>query len=285
MKTQHLLWTLILIVALALVAAQCTIVLPAEQAPTGAEATSAQVAVVSEEGAESVKVEVPAVQVVIEKVEATTVEETDKMPVEVVVEKEVVVAEPVEEEIGQDVIPIVVEPQIEVIEAKASGQIGVVSEAMPETQQLPYTQDMSVLFEEMTLVRVLSEEYARINAVCAGVGLNNIRPLPDQPMILIPNAGDLSVDGSNVAIKLSPDGEITFIPRVQGQRIRVPVDLGDKLAGYEVVDLTLEEAMQLMAADKLIWTARGQGPYGTGHGLAGHIAECDPRYYLEPDED
>jgi hypothetical protein len=146
------------------------------------------------------------------------------------------------------------------------------------SKTLPYTPDMRVLFEEMTFVRLLSEEYARIESVCAGVGLNTIKPLPDEPIILIPNAGDLSVDGSNVAIKLEPDGEISFIPRVQGQRIRVPVNVGAKVAGEEVLSLRLDEAMRLMAADKLYWTARGQGPYSNGHGLPGHIAECDPRY-------
>lgn len=150
----------------------------------------------------------------------------------------------------------------------------------PPTQltPVPYTPEMKVLFEEMTFVQLLSESYARVETICAGNGLNNIAPSPDGPIILIPNAGDLSVDGSNVSIKLSPEGEITFIPRVQGQRIRVPMDLGDKLAGQEVLSLTLEEGMQLMAAGKLIWTAKDYGPYGNGHGLPGHIAACDPLY-------
>jgi hypothetical protein len=103
-------------------------------------------------------------------------------------------------------------------------------------------------------------------------------------MILNPNAGDLSVEGSNVSIKLTPEGEISFIPRVQGQKIRVPMAVGDKLKDQETLSLSLAEAMQLMAADKLIWTARDQGPYGNGHGLAGHIAECDPQYNPEDSE-
>lgn len=145
-------------------------------------------------------------------------------------------------------------------------------------EPVPYTMEMKVLFEEMTFVQLLSEEYARIESVCAGVGLANIKPQPDAPMILIPNAGDLAVNGSNVAIKLDPNGEITLIPRTQGQRIRVPMDVGDKVAGQEVPSLTYDEAMQLMAAGKLVWTAKDQGPYRNGHGLPGHIAECDPRY-------
>ena len=152
---------------------------------------------------------------------------------------------------------------------------------VPQAEELEpaqYTPDVKVLLEEMTLVRVVAEEYARIDAVCAGVGLNNVKPLADEPMILIPNAGDLSVDGSNVAIKLDSDGQITFIPRVLGERIRVPMDVGDKLTGWEVESLTLDEALQLMTAEKLLWTARWFGPSGNGHGLPGHIAECDPRY-------
>jgi hypothetical protein len=145
-------------------------------------------------------------------------------------------------------------------------------------QFVPYTPAMKVLFEEMTLVWLQDESYAYVKTVCAGSGLQNIQPLSTGPMILIPNAGDLSVEGSNVAIQLNPDGEITFIPRTQGQRIRVPMDVGDKVAGQEVLSLTLAEAMQLMAADRLIWTAREQGPYGNGHGLPGHIAACDPQY-------
>ena len=140
------------------------------------------------------------------------------------------------------------------------------------------TEAMRVLFEEMTLVQLLWEQYGYAKTACAGNGLNNIAPLADGPMILIPNAGDLSVDGSNVAIKLSPGGEITFIPRVQGQRIRVPMDVGDKQVGEEALSLTLDEARQLLAAGKLVWTAKHHGPYGNGHGLPGHIAECDPVY-------
>jgi hypothetical protein len=141
----------------------------------------------------------------------------------------------------------------------------------------PLTHNMYVLLYEMTLVQLVSETeegYAR--TVCAGNGLVNVRPSPFGPVILIPNAGDLSAGGSNVSIKLMPDRRIFFIPRVQGQRIRVPMDVGDKLAGQEVLSLTFEEGMQLMAADQLIWTARDQGPYGDGRGLPGHIAICDP---------
>ena len=100
-------------------------------------------------------------------------------------------------------------------------------------------------------------------------------------MVLIPNAGDLAVEGSNVSIKLNPDGVVDFIPRTQGQLIRVPMDVGDKVAGQEVLSLTLAEAEQLAAAGKLIWTAGNQGPFGTGHGLAGHIAACDPQFKPE----
>jgi hypothetical protein len=140
---------------------------------------------------------------------------------------------------------------------------------------------MRVLREEMTLVWLQDETYAYITAACAGSGLNNIQPLPDGPMVLIPNAGDLAVDGSNVSIKLNPDGVVNFIPRTQGQKIRVPIDVGDKVAGQEVLSLTMAEAEQLAAAGKLIWTAGNQGPFGTGHGLAGHIAACDPQFRPE----
>jgi hypothetical protein len=146
--------------------------------------------------------------------------------------------------------------------------------AMPS----PYTQDVKVLLEEMTLVQLLSEQAGFAETACAGNGLNNIKPLPDGPMILIPNAGDLAAGESNVAIKLSPNGEITFIPRVDGQKIHVPMDVGDKVAGEDVLSLTLDEGLQLMAAGELIWTAKDTGPYGNGHGLPGHIAGCDPQY-------
>jgi hypothetical protein len=156
------------------------------------------------------------------------------------------------------------------------------SEPVTITEQasaILYTPEMEVLFAEMTLVWLQDEPaYAYAITACAGNGLNNIQPLADGPMILIPNAGDLSVAGSNVSITLHPDGEIEFIPRVQGQRIRVPIDVGDKLAGEEVLSLSLEEALELMAEEKLIWTAKDRGPYGNGHGLPGHIAECDPLY-------
>lgn len=146
-------------------------------------------------------------------------------------------------------------------------------------------EDMRVLFEEMTLVQLLWEQYGYAKTACAGNGLNNIQPLAEGPMILIPNAGDLSVDGSNVSIKLSSKGEITFIPRVQGQRIRIPMDVGDKVAGEEVLSLTLDEARQLMAAGKLVWTAKNHGPFGNGHGLPGHIAQCDPLFDKEQFEE
>jgi hypothetical protein len=140
------------------------------------------------------------------------------------------------------------------------------------------TPDMNVLLNEMTLVWVHDEEYARIIASCAGVGLRNVAPHPDGPMVLIPNVGDLDVSGSTVAIKLHPDGQVEFIPRTQNQLIRVPVNVGDKVADQEVLSLTFDEGMQLMKDGHLIWTARDQGPFGNGHGLPGHIGACDPRY-------
>ncbi len=142
-----------------------------------------------------------------------------------------------------------------------------------------YTSEtMRVLFEEMALVQLLAEDYARVETVCAGIGLKNIAPT-DKPIIIIPNAGDLSVAGSNVAIELRPGGEIVFIPRVPGQRIRIPMDLvGEKKFGFEESTLTLAEAEELMAAGQMYWTASIFGPFGNGHGLPGHIAACDPRY-------
>jgi hypothetical protein len=148
--------------------------------------------------------------------------------------------------------------------------------------QNPYgSETMRVLMEEMTLVWLQSEEYAHIIAACVGNGLSNVQPLAAGPMVLIPNAGDLAIEGSNVAIKLNPDGQITFIPRTTEQKIRVPMDIGDKVAGQEVLSLSLAEAEQLAAAGKLTWTANNQGQFGTGHGLPGHIAECDPQYNEE----
>lgn len=147
-----------------------------------------------------------------------------------------------------------------------------------EKEAGPGSETMRVLREEMTLVWLQSEDYAFARTACAGSGLDNVTPLSTGSMVLIPNAGDLSVEGSNVSIKLNSDGAITFIPRTQGQQIRVPMDLGAKVAGQEVLSLTLNEAEQLAAAGKLIWTAREQGPFGNGHGLPGHIAACDPQY-------
>lgn len=148
--------------------------------------------------------------------------------------------------------------------------------------QNPYGSEMMrVLMEEMTLVWLQSEEYAHIIAACVGNGLNNVQPLAAGPMVLIPNAGDLAIEGSNVAIKLTPDGQITFIPRTIEQKIRVPMEVGDKVAGQETLSLSLAEAEQLAAAGKLTWTANNQGQFGTGHGLPGHIAECDPQYNEE----
>jgi hypothetical protein len=48
------------------------------------------------------------------------------------------------------------------------------------------------------------------------------------------------------------------------------MDLGDKKFGHEVENLTLDEALRLMAAEKLYWTAKGYGLNGTGHGLRGN---------------
>ena len=180
----------------------------------------------------------------------------------------------------------------EVDEEDASSVADLVQRATPDqngrANRPPYAHDARVLFEEMTLVQLLWEQTGYAKTLCAGNGLNNIQPLSESPIILIPNAGDLAAGGSNVSIHLSPDGEITFIPRVQGQRIMVPMDVGDKREGEEVLSLSFDEAMQLMAADKLVWTAKDQGPYRNGHGLPGHIAACDPSFdeavYLEWEE-
>ena len=51
-----------------------------------------------------------------------------------------------------------------------------------------------------------------------------------------------------MALCLSPEGEITFIPRLQGHRIMVPMDVGDEREGEEVLSLSLDEAIQLMVA-------------------------------------
>ena len=161
-----------------------------------------------------------------------------------------------------------------------------------------FTHERLVLFQEMPLVQLLSEMDGYAKTVCAGSGLNSIQPSPNGPIILIPNAGDLAVAGSNVSIKLDPSGQITFIPRTQGQLIRVPLnpkagvsleaadDTDDEgnvnesgdFQSKEVLSLTLDEAMQLMAGGHLVWTAKDQGPYGNGYGLAGHIAACDPSF-------
>jgi hypothetical protein len=187
-----------------------------------------------------------------------------------------------------------VEPTVALTEAAKPGPSEVEKEAVTSAAEVepaperapqqtaaiptPITHDVKVLLEEMTLVQLLSEQTGFAETVCAGNGLNNIQPQPDGPMILIPNAGDLAAGGSNLSIKLSPAGEITFIPRVQGQKIRVPADVGDKVEGEEVSSLSLDEGLQLMAAGDLVWTVKDTGPYGTGHGLPGHIAACDPMY-------
>jgi len=142
-------------------------------------------------------------------------------------------------------------------------------------------EDKRFLLEEMTFVQLLDEQYAYASTVCAGNGLNNIEPVADGPIVLIPNVGDLSLDGSNVSVKLEPNGEMSFIPRTQGQMMRVPGDIGDMLHGQEVLSLSFDEGMQFITTGQLIWTGKGQGPFGSGHGLPGHIAECD----LQFDED
>ena len=167
------------------------------------------------------------------------------------------------------------------ISATASSAEAASPDQSGRANRVPYTHDMKVLFEEMTLVQLLWEQTGYARTRCVGNGLNNVEPLTEGPMILIPNAGDLAAGGSNVSIKLSPDGKITFIPRVPGQRIRVPMDVGGKREGEEVLSLSLDEAMQLMSAGKLAWTAKDKGPYRNGHGLPGHIAICDP-WYNEP---
>ena len=266
MRTHRILWLLSLVVVLALVAAQCSVTLSGEEAPTGTEAETAEEAAFPAQEAfpvEEAPVEAAAAEAVFVSgsAEEFTEEEADLEMIDVASsEQELTLTEAGE---------------IDVVDSEA---IGLAAESGPVTQQLPDTEDMRVLFEEMTFVQVVSEEYARIEAACAGVGLNNIKPMPDGPMILIPNAGDLVVNGANVAIRLDPDGEMAFIPRVQGQRIKLPINVGERAAGEEVTSLTLDEAMQLLAADNLVWTAKGHGLDGTGHGLPGHIAECDPRY-------
>ena len=140
---------------------------------------------------------------------------------------------------------------------------------------------LQTVLEDMTLVWLQAEQEEYAVTACAGNGLNSIQPVASGPIVLIPNAGDLSLAGSNVSIKLSPDGQFTFIPRTQGQLIRVPMNVGDKVAGQEVLSLTFDEMRQFAAAGHLVWTADNQGPFGNGHGLPGHIASCDPQFTEE----
>jgi len=180
---------------------------------------------------------------------------------------------------------------------QAAFSASVAQAAGPGSDQ-PNVHDRQVLFEEMPLVQLLSEQDGYAKTVCAGSGLNNVKPSSEGSIVLIPNAGDLSLDGSNVAIKLEPSGQITFIPRTQGQLIRVPlnpkpgvsleaaddtndngkVNKSEDFQSKEVLSLTLDEAMQFMAGGHLVWTAKDQGPYGNGYGLPGHIAACDPQF-------
>lgn len=147
----------------------------------------------------------------------------------------------------------------------------------PTVDPAAAAEDMRVLFEEMTLVQLHDQEYGYARTTCAGIGLNNIQTSSEGPIVLIPNAGDLSVDGSNVSIKVSPEGEITFIPRTEGQMIGLVTNVTDDgVEITEVPSLSLDEAQQLMLAGRLVWTAKDQGPYGNGHGLPGYIAACDP---------
>ena len=159
-----------------------------------------------------------------------------------------------------------------------------------------FTHERLVLFQEIPLVQLLSEEDGYARTACAGTGLNNVQPSPKGPIVLIPNAGDLSIAGSNVSIKLDPSGQVTFIPRTEGQLIRVPVNVNDKpyvapttndrgetneddvTPTKEVASFTLNEALQYMDHGHLVWTANNQGPYGNGFGLPGHIAACDPQF-------
>lgn len=186
-----------------------------------------------------------------------------------------------ETESSGDVLPVIElvqqGPAKQNVEDEETGDVEFAAQ-LADSLQIPFTPEINVLLNEMTFVQLLSEEYARIEAACAGIGLSNVVPNPEGSIVLIPNAGDLSLAGSNVSIKLTPDGEFTFIPRTQGQLIRVPMDVGDKVAGQEVLSLSLAEGLELMAANQLVWTAKDFGPYGNGHGMAGHIAVCDPRY-------
>jgi hypothetical protein len=266
MRTHRLLWLLSLLVVLALVAAQCSVTLSEEEPPASTEAESTEGAVFPAQ--EEVFVEEELAEAASDEAVFASVPSNEFAEEEA--DLEVVGVTSREDELADTKAG-----EFEVVESEA---IGLALEEGAGTEQLAHTEDMRVLFEEMTFVQVMSEEYARIEAACAGVGLNNINPSPDGPMILIPNAGDLAVNGANVAIQLDPDGDMTFIPRVQGQRINLPMEVGDKATGDEVTSLTLDEAMQLMAAGKLEWTAKGHGLDGTGHGLPGHIADCDPRY-------
>src|SRR5688572_25305458 len=100
---------------------------------------------------------------------------------------------------------------------------------------------LQTLLEDMTLVWLQAERQEYAVTACAGNGLNSIQPVASGPIVLIPNAGDLSLAGSNVSIKLSPGGQFTFIPRTQGQLIRVPMNVGDKVTGQEVLSLTFDE--------------------------------------------
>jgi hypothetical protein len=124
------------------------------------------------------------------------------------------------------------------------------------------------LMEELTFVHLLSDEGGYAKTACAGNGLKNIKPAADGPKVLIPNVGDLSLAGANVSVKLNPDGELTFIPRTQGEKIRVPLKVGSKAEGEETLSLTFDEARQLIMAGKLIWTGKD------AKDAPGHIANC-----------
>ena len=143
-----------------------------------------------------------------------------------------------------------------------------VTPAKPAAPAAQTDSRVQFLMEQMTFVQLLSEENGYARTACAGNGLKNIQPAADGPKVLIPNVGDLSLAGANVSVKLNPDGTLEFIPRTQGEKIRVPMKVGSKAEGEETLSLTFDEGQQLIIADKLTWTGKDTPD------APGHIADC-----------
>ncbi|MCB0191812.1 MAG: hypothetical protein KDJ65_07700 [Anaerolineae bacterium] len=221
--------------------------------------------------------------VVVETVEVEVEKEVEKVvtqevivekEVTVIVEKEVTVVQTVEVEVEKEV-PVVETVEVEVEKVV---EVQVTPTVTPEPTADPTHPLVRDVLNQVAFVQhTYNTELERDEFVCVSEGLGLIgaqaSPIPasaDGPIYIGPNDGDFSLWGANGLFEIDTDGTTTFVPQQSGGQFVDP-------DGTIYESFSQQEALAFFTTGDMIWTGEIGAP--------GRIAECDPSYIDDGEEE